>query len=104
MTTSAAYQELHAGKVIETVETLGRRIRERFPDSGLSRVCERLLAIARQTHAQSEWIARPIVSLRIGIVLLMTLIATGLIGTMCGLRLPNNRLDFFDFVQTLSPA
>jgi len=37
---------LDSDKIIRTVEALGNRIEERFPSSGLSRVCQELRVIA----------------------------------------------------------
>lgn len=43
------YRKLDAHKLISSIEALSRRIDERFPGSGLSRVAEELLAVARQS-------------------------------------------------------
>lgn len=50
---------LQSGKVIKTVERLYFRISDRFPDSGLSKVCAELLRIAERTDMQIRWIERP---------------------------------------------
>jgi len=62
---SAAPVSLAADAVARTVALLSRRIEERFPGSGLSGVCRELERITTLTRERAEWIARPILSLRI---------------------------------------
>ena len=45
------YRSLDPEKIIETIERLSSRIDERFPDSGLGRVCKELLTIAVESQA-----------------------------------------------------
>ena len=58
------YRTLNPGKIISTLETLGQRITERFPGSGLASVCADLTALARETSVRSNQIARPNLWLR----------------------------------------
>jgi hypothetical protein len=53
------YRNLNAGRVVETIELLQRRIAERFPDSGLSQVAAELLSVGREHAARAARIARP---------------------------------------------
>lgn len=69
------YQKLDPNKIVETLEVLERRVRERFPGAGLGRVGAELTAIARHTHERSEEIARPDWRLRIAVA---TVLAVGL--------------------------
>jgi hypothetical protein len=55
---------LDAALIVQTVERLESRIAERFPGSGLARVCHDLVATARETAAQVEALARPYYLLR----------------------------------------
>ena len=87
--------------IIETVETLSRRIKERFPHSGLSEVCDQLAAIARDATRQAEFISRPIITLRAGVGLLIGLIVLGLVATLVALGVPEEKMDFLSFVQVL---
>jgi hypothetical protein len=54
------YRELDPQRIVETSETLQRRIDERFPASSLSRVARELTDVARAAQQVSEWLARPI--------------------------------------------
>ena len=64
------------------------RVRERFPESGLAKVAEEILAVARETDERCRLIRRPNLPLRIGVVIL---IALGL--ALCGLVVRNVRVD-----------
>jgi hypothetical protein len=59
------YRSLDADKIIVTLEALGQRIAERFPGSGLSRVCEDLIDVARQTSERIADVSRPHWTLRL---------------------------------------
>jgi hypothetical protein len=59
------FGELRADRIIETVERLQQRIAERFPGSGLSRVCMELRRIAGETSRAVPVLRRPIWGLRI---------------------------------------
>ncbi len=71
-------QALQPQELIKTIETLQRRIMERFPGSGLSRVAGDLLSIAQQSAKRSQQISRPYLGLR----LLMGLLALGIVGVL----------------------
>ena len=66
-----SYRHLDSGKVIDTVAALQKRIDERFPSSGLAKVCTDLLALARENSARARGIARRNFPLRIGIFALL---------------------------------
>jgi hypothetical protein len=53
------YQSLDPARIIETLERLKTRIDERFPGSGLGRVCDELLTTARHTAKRAAEIAAP---------------------------------------------
>ncbi|MBA2126478.1 hypothetical protein DLM45_09630 [Hyphomicrobium methylovorum] len=67
------YRSLDADKVIATLDKLGLRISQRFPGSGLSRVCEDLISLAKQTSKRIEYVSRPNWGMRI---LLFVLVAS----------------------------
>ena len=66
------YHTLDPEKIIGTLETLVRRVGERFPGSGLEKVGHELTAIARLTSARVDSLARPNYTLRlvVGLILL----------------------------------
>jgi hypothetical protein len=56
---------LDAASIVETVQRLEARIGERFPESGLLRVCGELKATARETANHATELARPYYGLRV---------------------------------------
>ena len=73
------YRTLNPDKIIETAETLQRRISERFPGSGLSGVCRELVDVARASKQRIVAVSRPNWALRVGIALILIL-GIGLLG------------------------
>lgn len=71
------YRSLEASKITETIEALARRVSERFPGSGLWKVCIDLVELSRQTSAKIIEVSRPHWGLRTGlaIVQIATLVA-----------------------------
>ena len=90
---------LRADKVIRAVEQLRFRISERFPNSGLSKVCGTLLDVARVTDMRIAWIERPHWGYRflVGIVLLVTIAA--LIYAVGNVEVSAGGFTLADFVQ-----
>ena len=67
-------RRLDAGEIAATVERLCLRIGDRFPDSGLLRVCGELHALACEAGERVRWISRPNWLFRLGIYLLVAFI------------------------------
>jgi hypothetical protein len=101
MNDNASFRRLDAEKIVATLELLSKRIDERFPVSGLGRVCKQLLAIGHQAQARSAWIAKPIISLQIVAWVLIAIIVAGLGGTIMRLDMPSKGFEFTQFVQVL---
>ncbi len=77
----AMFHTLDPDKIIGTLETLVRRIGERFPRSGLERVGQNLIEIARRTSDGIASIANPNYTLR----LLAGLVISGGVGFLAWL-------------------
>lgn len=67
-TTTRRYRRLDVGSITATLDTLTRRISERFPDSGLSNVARELSAIASECGARLARITHPHWPIRIAAV------------------------------------
>jgi hypothetical protein len=93
------YRSLDSEKIVDTIGTLCRRIDERFPNSGLSRVCRELLTVAGESQKRSAWIAKPQKSLRFLIAFLVTLLVAGLSAVLMNSPLPRNGFDLIGLVQ-----
>jgi hypothetical protein len=95
------YRSLDSEKIVATIETLCRRIEERFPDSGLRKVCSELLTIARESQERSAWIAKPQRSLRIITWLLLIIMAVGLAVVLTHAAWPRGGFELVGLVQSL---
>jgi len=73
------YSALSADSILKTLQRLGARVRERFPDRGLAGVCAELDRIARVHVKRVGEVARPHLLLRglVALVLVAGLVATG---------------------------
>ena len=59
------YRALDSSLIIATLEQLERRVAERFPHAGLTKVCHELTVIARENDARAQMLARPHYGLRV---------------------------------------
>ena len=57
--------ELDASRIVDTIARLERRVSERFPESGLSRICGELGSLAADTRADVALLSQPIWPLRL---------------------------------------
>jgi len=71
------FRSLDATRIADTAERLGKRIKERFPESGLSGVAESLRDEVNEAARTARWLAKPQWWVRA--------IAFGIIGGMVGL-------------------
>ena len=97
----SSYKALDTDKIIRTVSSLTRRIQERFPESGLSGVCDQLLDIAHHAKERTEAIQKPIIWVRAVNILLIAVIVLTVIGAGVRFQLSVEGLHFFDFIQAL---
>jgi len=83
------------------MERLERRINERFPESGLGRLCCEVLNIGKKANDRLAWISRPHIPVRIvaGLIICGTL--AGLIKVVSMLRYGDEILNFAVFLQGL---
>ena len=98
------YRSLDPELIVSTAGTLQRRIIERFPDSGLSRVAGELLTVARETTARIDVLRRPRWGLRIGIGLLIVVMLAVAVVTISRLNLPVSFSALSELVQVLDAA
>ncbi len=88
---------LDAAKIVLTIERLKARIAERFPSSGLARVCADLAATAEVTAARERALARPYLGLRALVVLV---VVAGLAAQIYVARL----IDWAGIIHRASPV
>ena len=95
------YRSLNPDHITRTITQLRERIQERFPGSGLAGVAEELEEIASAAVAPAQWIARPLLPLRVGIGLLAALIALIVLLALTSLKISKMWESFADFVQAV---
>jgi hypothetical protein len=99
------YRSLDANRIIATAEQLGKRIAERFPASGLSKVATELLAEARNAAVTAQWLAKRHRAIQ-GISSVVIALVFGLAAST--IFLLNRRVELFssvaDFLQGLDAA
>jgi hypothetical protein len=99
------YRSLDSEKIINTCQRLNSRIRERFPQSGLSKVAQALLDETQAAGSTALWLAAPLMSVRVGAGIL---IAFMVILFIAALFFMEGRAELFssiaDLVQGLDAA
>jgi len=94
------YRTIRADKVVDTASSLRARVHARFPESGLLRVADELLDVARESQKRCRWIARPNVPLRIGV---WFLVVAGIVGiaaiVVANVRMTESFWDLSNFVE-----
>lgn len=99
-----SYRSLEADRIEQTIDTLHKRISERFPGRGLATLCAELLAIAREDRESLSWVARPNLVLRTGVLAAMVLGFGGLVWFGVSLRSMTVSDDAFDALQGIDSA
>jgi len=94
------YRRLDGTHIVETLRRLEHRIGERFPGSGLSRVCADLLAAAMESMARLALLRRPNVPLRVGSWALIGAIAFTMLEALVHLPLALRWDEFAVFLQS----
>jgi hypothetical protein len=80
---------LREDKLLETVENIRKRIDQRFPDSGLSRIASEIIEITRDSLARAAAISRPNFWLRAGLAVLLVV---AVVGTVVYLRTSDQQI------------
>ncbi len=96
---SGKYRKLDLYKTLETIEQLKLRIEDRFPESGLSKVCEELRDIAKESTTTINFISRPIYWLRIGFGIVIIVGLAALIYSISLLEISMEEIKLVDLVQ-----
>ena len=60
------FKSLNSDHIIETLEHLADRVRERFPDASLNNVVTEVIELGKRDRRRSERLARPYIFLRMG--------------------------------------
>lgn len=94
-----AYSTLDSEKIVETLVTLGQRIEDRFPGAGLSRVCQELIGIARESKERGALLDKPNRVLRAISASVIVLGGWGLIYVASIMSYTRQNQEFFGVLQ-----
>jgi hypothetical protein len=98
------FRTLDAGAILKTLETLELRIDERFPNSGLTRVCHDLIAVGRDSEQRSQAIATPNRVLRAALAAVIVAGIGGLILIASTVKLQVGNPEIFGVFQGVEAA
>ncbi len=98
------YRQLDADRIVETLDRLRDRIRERFPTAGLLGVSDELLLIARETTARIAYLRTPNWTVRIAVGITILLMLSVLVVIGMTLRLPTRFDGFAELVTGVEAA
>ncbi len=74
--------QLNPDKLVETIKLLKLRINDRFPKSGLEKVCQQFLDISRKSKKNADWIAKPNLAIRFSSFAAILIAVIGIIYTV----------------------
>ena len=97
----STYRQLDAAKIIETLERLRDRIRGRFPGSGLWRVSEELLEVARESASLVTYLARPNWPVRVGVAVAIAAMLGAVFVALTRIRLQGGVAEWPELVQVI---
>ena len=93
------YKELRFGKIVETIATLEQRIKERFPDSGLSKVCAEFCTTSREAEQEITRLARPNRWIRLGVATALILFFATLVFTLSIVEWEYSKPNLVEVIQ-----
>jgi hypothetical protein len=103
MPTTDLFRRLNPDKIVNTIDILSRRIRERFPESGLYRVSVELHRVSEEAVVRAQAIRRPNILLRIGVILLLAALG-GVLSQVAGKIKLVEDWDLLHLVQSIEAA
>jgi hypothetical protein len=98
------YRELNPQRIIETSVLLQKRIQERFPDSGLSRVAQEACELAKAADEVSLWLSKPIVWVRIAVGLATAILVFLVLAALSVINVDLRGLRFAETAQGIEAA
>jgi hypothetical protein len=101
---AALYRELSPARIVETSETLQKRIEERFPGSSLGRLAAELTDVARAAQYVSAWLARPIKWVRVSVGAAVAILAFLVLAALRAINLDMTGIGFSETAQGVEAA
>lgn len=98
------YRQLDDDRIIETLARLRDRIDNRFPGSGLARVSEELLNVAKESTAHIAYLAAPNWPVRVSVAVAIAAVIAMLAAGATQVRLTGGAQGWVDLVQGIESA
>ncbi len=98
------FRELNPQRIIETSELLHKRIHERFPSSGLSRIALEAIEVAKAADQVSLWLSRPIIWVRAAVGVAVALLAFLVIVALRVVKIDMTGVGFSETAQGVEAA
>ena len=98
------YRELNPARIVETAETLQKRVEERFPGSSLSRVAAEMADVAKSAERVAAWLALPILWVRISVALAVAILAFLVLAALQVVDPEMSGSGFFEAAQGVEAA
>jgi hypothetical protein len=98
------YRQLDDDRIIETLEKLRDRIRERFPSSSLARVSEELLILARESASHVAYLAKPNWPIRVSVGFAIAVMLAVIVAAASQVRLASGAAKWPELVQGVEAA
>lgn len=98
-TLDGMFRRLDASKIVSTTRSLGKRIAERFPESGLSRVSQELLTVATEAEAELEKLRRPLWPIRLAAVGVLVVFAGVAVAAVLTIRVRGEVAGIAELLQ-----
>ncbi len=95
------FRKLDPEQIVNTSNRLERRIEERFPGAGLSKLAAELSHVTREARALSEWLARPNYLLRGVAGAAIAIVLSVVVAAAATLRGGNGPHTWADWAQSL---
>lgn len=93
------YSRLSATRLQGTIQTLLLRIEDRFPGSGLFKVCQRLHGVSMETTRTIEWISSPNYAMRAGLAAIVVISAWALFYALSSVKVRDTGFSLAELVQ-----
>ena len=93
------YRRLDAARIESTAVALARRVDERFPGSGLSKVAAELVGVVQEAQRRCAWVAEPKLLLRVGLGLIVLALISIVAASLATIEIRGGELTWPELVQ-----
>jgi hypothetical protein len=98
------YRQLSDAQIIDTIDRLAKRIDERFPGAGLTKVARELHALAIEAAHTMAFVQRPHYPLRLAAFAAIGVIVAGIAYVATTVKLPSQAVGISDVVQAIEAS